>query len=152
MSQTSKLVFVCMGMDYPERFPGDVCNHRIRTEFLNPNGRKFFIEVGTGRGDKMRVDHVTDRDQEEEYNKKASEYRDKIKASNMQFVNHPLYSEYQKYMSQPYYWYKKHEWESLNTEYTKENVLKLVNRLFDCNFTEIELTNDYSSVFPEPVH
>lgn len=147
MSQNSKLIFVSMGMDYKERFPGDVCNHRIRTELINPEGRRFFIEVGTGRGDKMRIDHVIDKDQEHEYEEKASYYWAKIRESKVIPQNHPLYNSYKKYMEQPHQWYKHKDWEGLSVEYTKENVLKLVNRLFDCNYTEMELTNNYSSVF-----
>jgi hypothetical protein len=147
MNQNSKLIFVSMGMDYKERFPGDVCNHRIRTELVNPHGRKFFIEVGTGRGDKMRIDHVIDRDQELEYAEKAHYYLERIKESKMVPQKHPLWDSYKKYMEQPHQWYRYKEWQGLSLEYTKENVLKLVNRLFECNYTEMELTEDYSAVF-----
>jgi hypothetical protein len=153
-----KLVFVGMGMNYPARFEGDVCNHRIRTEIINPEGRRFFIEVGTGRGENMRIDHVVNRDQEDEYNEQAQKYRAEIEA-NGGFCRigsgHPLFENYKKYQSQPYYWYKREQWESLNTKYTVENILKLVNTLFDCKFTEMEIdyyhltTDDYSSISPK---
>lgn len=153
----NKLVFVGMGSEYSARYEDDVCNHRIRTEIINPEGRRFFIEVGTGRGDNMRIDHVVDRDQEDEYNNKANEYRDKIEQAGGFWrigKGHPLYEKYQQYMGQPYYWYKKNEWESLNTKYTCANVLKLVNSLFGCNFTEMVVdyyhlnTGDYVSTSP----
>jgi hypothetical protein len=154
----NKLMFVGMGMTYNARYENDVCNHRIRTEIKNTKGRRFFIEVGTWGDELMRIDFVIDRDQENEYTEKAKEYREKIeKAGGFWKIGkgHHLYNSYQKYMSQPYYWYKKDEWHSLRTKYTKENVLKLVNKLFDCNFTELEIDNDhlttelYTSVSPK---
>lgn len=153
----NRLVFVGMGCDYTARYEDDVCNHRIRTEIINPEGRRFFIEVGTGRGENMRIDFVVDRDQEKEYEIKAAEYRQKIEDAGGFWKigkGHPIYDKYQEYMSQPYYWYKKDLWFSLNVKYTRENVLKLVNKLFDCHFTEMEVdychltTEMYSSISP----
>jgi len=154
----NKLVFVGMGMEYAAKYEDDVCNHRVRTEIINPNGRRFFIEVGTGRGESMHIHHVVDRDQEYQYNEKANYYRNLIN-NNGGFwkigKGHPDYEQYQKYQSQPYYWYKKDQWFSLNTKYTKENVLKLVNSLFECNFTQIDVdynhltTDDYVSTSPK---
>jgi len=150
----NKLVFVGMGMSYTERYEDDVCNHRIRTEIVNPEGRKFFIEVCAGKGENMHITHVTDRDQEHDYSIKAAEYRKKIEEAGGFWKigkGHHLYEQYQNYMSQPYYWYKKQEWNSLNAKYTNANVLKLVNKLFDCNFTEMVVcdyllsTEDYAS-------
>jgi len=154
----NKLVFVGMGMNYKERYSDDVCNHRIRTEIINPEGKRFFIEVGTWGNELMRIDHVVNRDQEDEYAIKAQEYRNKIELAGGFWrigKGHELYEKYQQYMSQPYYWYKKEEWTSLRTKYTKENVIKLVNKLFDCKFTEMEVDyyhlncDDYSSVSPK---
>jgi len=153
----NKLVFVGMGCEYSAKYEDDVCNHRIRTEIVNPQGRRFFIEVGTGRGEDMRIDHVVDRDQEDEYNAKATEYRQKIEDEGGFWrigKGHELYEKYQEYNNQPYYWYKHEQWKNLKTKYTKANVLSLVNILFDCNFTEIEIdynhlrTDDYKSVSP----
>jgi hypothetical protein len=154
----NKLVFVGMGCDYDERYEDDVCNHRIRTEITNPFGRKFFIEVGTWGEERMRIDHVIDRDQEEEYSEKCVEIRKTILASggyNKHGIGSPLMIELEKYQSQPYYWYKKSEWIDLNVKYTKKNVIELVNKLFDCNFSELEIdtihltTDDYSSKSPK---
>jgi hypothetical protein len=154
----NKLVFVGMGRDYAPRYEDDVCNHRIRTEIINPQGRKFFIEVGTWGNELMRIDHVVDRDEENLYNAKLIETSEKI--NNMGGFNnvpqsHPIWDERKKYQSQPYYWYKKDDWFSLRTKYTKQNVLKLINSLFECNFTEMEVdynhltTDNYQSVSPK---
>ncbi len=153
----NKLVFVGMGSEYSPKYEDDVCNHRIRTEIVNPKGRRFFIEVGTGSGELMRIDHVVDRDQEDEYNAKASEYRQKINDAGGFWKigkGDPLFEEYQKYQKQPYHWYKHEQWRELKAKYTNLNVLNLVNTLFDCNFKEMQVdydhltTNDYSSISP----
>jgi hypothetical protein len=153
-----KLVFVGMGVEYPARYDDDICNHRIRTEIVNPQGKRFFIEVGTWGSELMRFDHVIDRDQEEEYRCKSLEYRDKIeKAGGFWKIGkgHPLYDEYQKYQLQPYHWYKKNDWHDKRMKYTKANVLKMVNKLFECNFSELVIdcnfltTDDFTSNSPK---
>lgn len=135
------LVFIGMGMEYSARYPDDVCNHRIRTEIINPKGRRFFIEVGTGTGETMRIDHVIDRDQEDEYKEKAERYYNLIKKSGTQFKEHPLYPMYLEAQKQPYNWYKHSEWSGRSLKYTNENVIKLVNQLFDCNFSRMVVDN-----------
>lgn len=151
----NQLLFVGMGMSYPQRYDDDVCNHRIRTEIINPQGRKFFIEVGTWGAELTRFDHVIDRDMEILYDSKQSEYRNRIMALggfNKVQKDHPAMVNYRKYQEQPYYWYKKKEWIDLRVRYTKQNILDVVNRLFDCNFNELVVdnlflsTDDYFSV------
>lgn len=147
-----------MGMNYDARYKDDVCNHRIRTEIINAKGKKFFIELGTWGNELMRIDHVIDRDLQIHYEKKQLEFRDLININGgFNKISHqsPLYVDYKKYQEQPYHWYKKDVWQNMKVKYTNENVLKLVNVLFDCNFTEIvidynHLTTDiYSSISPK---
>lgn len=154
----TKLVFVGMGMGYTERYEGDVCNHRIRTEIINPKGRKFFIEVGTWGPERMRIDYVIDRDQENNYAERVQHYRNQIQIRggfNKVSQSDPLFIGLKKYQEQPYYWYKKDVWQDLNQKYTKSNVINLVNTLFDCNFKEMEIdldhltTDIYSSISPK---
>ena len=145
-NHSNDLLFVSMGMDYAPRFEDDVCNHRIRTEFINKDGKHFFIEVGTGREDEMRVDFSIDRDLQNEMDKKAGEVR--LKLSNAIDKNNfllvaKLRNDLQDAMRQPYYNYGglergnnikiKHS----HLKYTKENVLFLVNDVFDCDFKNI---------------
>ena len=154
----NKLVFVGMGCEYAARYEDDVCNHRIRTEIINPKGKRFFIEVGTWGNELMRIDHVANRDQEDEYNERVKIYRDEIEAkggfykvgeSDQSMIN------YRKYQNQPYYWYRHEQWKGLKTKYTKQNVINLVNVLFDCKFTEMAVdydhltTENYSSISPK---
>lgn len=154
----NKLVFVGMGCEYTARYEDDVCNHRIRTEITNPQGKKFFIEVGTWGNELMRIDFVVNRDQEHEYEEKVQYYRNEIEAKggfNKVWNNDESMINYRKYQEQPYYWYKKEEWQNLKTKYTKQNVINLVNTLFDCNFTIMEVdychltTDDYTSISPK---
>lgn len=110
-----KLVLIGMGMEYPERYPDDVCNHRVRGEFLNKYCKKYFIEFGTGRKEgEMRVDHSIDRDLEEQT-------KDSSK--------------------QPYNNCKNLERRKLYPKYTKTDILELINREFECNFKEIVIDN-----------
>lgn len=73
-----KLMFVGMGMEYAPRYKDDVCNHRIRTEFVNAEGHRFFIELGTGQGEQMRIDHSIDRDLEEAHDKQKEDFWKKM--------------------------------------------------------------------------
>jgi len=154
----NKLVFVGMGMGYESRYNDDVCNHRIRTEIINPKGRKFFIEVGTWGTELMRIDFVIDRDLENHYSEKQTEIRNKINDKggfNKVGFSDPLYLDYKKYQEQPYYRYKKDVWHTMKPKYTNQNVIDLVNNLFECKFTELEIdynhltTDIYSSISPK---
>jgi hypothetical protein len=110
-----KLVFIGMGMEYPERYPNDVCNHRVRGEFINKYGKKYFIEFGTGRiTGEMRIDHSIDRDLEEQNKDK----------SKQQYNN-----------------CKDLERRKFYPKYTKTDILELINKEFDCNFKEVVIDN-----------
>lgn len=155
---SNKLVFVGMGCEYSERYDDDVCNHRIRTEITNPDGKKYFIEVGTWGEELTHFDFVIDRDLQNEYERKAEFWREKIKSAGgfgKLSQQHPYLLELKKYQEQPYYWNKKHLWKDLKIKYTKTNILEVVNMLFDCNFKEIEIdnfnlsTDDYTSISPK---
>lgn len=138
----NKLVFVAMGGDYEPRYNDDVCNHRIRTTFLNPEGKKFFIEFGRGREDEIRIDHSIDRDLQNYYEKQSSNVRDEINRNggfHKVAQSDPLMLDYKKYQGQPYQNYKGLERINLTEKYTLQNLLKLVNENFECNFKEIEV-------------
>lgn len=155
----NKLVFVGMGCEYSARYEDDVCNHRIRTEIVNPEGKRFFIEVGTWGNELTRIDHVVNRDQEDEYKEKESFYRQRIEAKGGGYrysdKNDPDVIAYRNFQNQPYHWYKHEQWKDLKIKYTNQNVLNLVNTLFDCKFTEMAVdydhltTEDYTSISPK---
>lgn len=113
-NQGNKLIFIGMGMNYAPRYEGDVCNHRIRTEFKNKHGHKFFIELGTCGYDGMRIDHSIDRDLQDQLNDDVNK--------QSKFYNYKgLQRKYGRDLP----------------KYTKEGVLRLINREFDCCFTEM---------------
>ena len=105
----NSLLFVGMGMTYET--DTDIGNHRIRTEFVNKDGRKFFVEFGTAvNKEYTRCDFAIDGGVDgDKYN-----YAGLEKAAR---TEHGI------------------------CRYTPENILKLVNDTFDCNFTEIFIDN-----------
>lgn len=152
----NKLVFVGMGCDYEPRFIDDVCNHRIRTNFKNKDGKTFFIEVGTGRGENLRVDHAIDKDLQNEYDAKSSEYAEKRNACERGSAQWHKYHElFKEYLKQPYNNYNGVERMGDGIKYTFANVLKLVNENFNCNFQEMEVdaytltTDDFTCQSPK---
>ncbi len=112
----NKLVFVGMGMDYLPRYEGDPANHRIRTEFKNIHGNEFFIEVGTNGPENMRIDFAIDRTMQKKLNDEVNK------------------------QSQFYNYHGLERSKNIYT-YTKERILSLVNREFDCKFIEMEVDN-----------
>lgn len=116
------LLFCGMGCNFEPCFNDGVGNHRIRTEFINKDGIKCFIEVGTaygkGKEDNLRIDHALIfycNDKNISYNERdKKEKRLEIERSD------------------------------LNLKYTYQNVLNLVNQYFNCNFKKMVL--DYYNI------
>ena len=126
----NKLVFVGMGMTYTPKYEDDVCNHRIRTYFVNAKGNKYFIEFGTGRGENARIDHAID--------ETKRELIDAGKQSSGEWINNFNGLERREHMP----------------KYTLSNLLILINKEFGCKFTSIEVdnytlnTNDFICISP----
>lgn len=110
------LVLVCMGMDYPSKYPDGIGNHRVRGEFKNSGGRHFFVEfirsANFGKKDNTEevfyCDYSIDRDAE-----KAG--RSCQNAFNLERGGRSI------------------------NPYTKQRVLDLVNSTFGCNYRELVL-------------
>lgn len=131
-SINNKLVFVGMGMDFTPSTPDHIGNHRIRTYIKNNVGILCFVEFGaTGKNqNNLRCDHALI-----DTRKNTSEWgglgeRDKTEKRVSELDS--TCGDYE--------------------PYTKENVLKLVNKYFDCSFKEMEVysncldTEDYTSI------
>lgn len=104
------LLFCGMGMNFNPTIKDGIGNHRIRTEFLNSDGIRCFIELGTGRTDNnLRIDFAI-----LNYGTKDAKGYDNYK-----------------------YNYKLLETQTPILKYTYENVLNLVNKYFNCNFKKI---------------
>lgn len=151
-----KLMFVGMGCTYEPRYDDDVCNHRIRCEFVNTEGHRYFIEVGTGNGHAMRIDHSIDRDLEILHEIKLQEYFSKRE----QFERYS--KEWHEVQEQIEYWRRQlyNNFAGLQRmtdppKFTKQNVLALVNHFFNCDFKEIVIdnynvtTDDFTNVSPK---
>lgn len=113
------LLFAGMGMTYTkEEHNDDILNHRIRTEFLNQNREQFFVEFGTmPDNETIHCQFSIDRGMQKGLEEKGD------------------------YKSQPYYNYKGLERNQYLGKYTKENILKLINKTFNCSFTELIVDN-----------
>lgn len=139
--KAGQLVFVGMGTEYKSRFDGDLCNHRIRTYFKNDEGRCFFIEVGTGKMNEMRCDHSIDVDLENKHSQKLNEnYNERKKEKKGSDRYMCLMDEQEKWLKQPYNNFGKIEHMNLGI-YSKENLLKTINEVFGCSYSEIEVDN-----------
>lgn len=111
------LLFVGMGSAYEPRFEGDAGNHRIRTTFKNKDGHSYFIEcIRSTNGDGFWVDFTVDVDKKIELN------------------DHPD-------RQAEFYQIKGIERKPLGLKYTKENLLQLVNKYFDCHFKNVVIDN-----------
>lgn len=109
------LLFVGMGAEYKPRYEDDVCNYRIRTEFLNKHGKRYFIEFTShAKGFGFSIDHAIDRDKEIELNRDFNRQGE-------------------------YYNYKRLETKRLGHRlvFIKSNILKIVNKYFDCCFQNV---------------
>ena len=114
----NNLLFVGMGMTYKTK--KQIGNHRIRTEFLNADGRKFFVEFSRDcNGFGFHCCHSIDRTKEE-----------------LLKNDHRKQSEYYNYKG-----LEKSYQQTKNLEYTPKNILNLVNKTFDCNFKKIFIDN-----------
>ena len=132
----NKLVFVGMGMDFKPSTKNHLGNHRIRTYIKNRMGQLCFIEVGTGReNNTMRCDHAlvdTKKD-----NSEWESLREQDQTEKRVRVLELMKSEYH--------------------PYTKKELLKIINKSLDCDFSEVEVysycltTDDYTSKTPNEV-
>jgi hypothetical protein len=112
------LLFVGMGMTYTkEEYNDDILNHRIRTEFRTNDDKVVFVEFGTMRDyETIHCDFSIDRTTQNRLND-----------------SHDRQSEF--------YNYKGLERNNGLGKYTKVNILNLINKTFNCSFTELVVDN-----------
>ena len=114
------LLFVGMGMPFEpnaENYFSDVGNHRIRTQFLNSDGHEYFVEFGLGLRGQMRVDFSIDIELKEFYN---DDYEHQGEFYNFMGLERKS---------------------GKVGEYSKQNILDLVNTIFGCNFNKVVVDN-----------
>lgn len=114
-----KLLLTGMGMPYKAAYNDDVCNHRVRAEFIAPDGTKYFFECSKGRGDNMHVSDAINRTIEE---------REIARCGGSAWTNQSKY-------------YIDTRGIGDSRQYTLTNILTVVNHLFKCNFKEAVVDN-----------
>lgn len=133
------LLFCSMGGSYAPRYQDDPCNHRIRTEFLNSKGKRYFIELGTYQDHTLHVDFSIDRDMEAKHDKEKSDISKQLDQLDRRSAEYALLR--RKLSDMLYVSSFKNfgglEHTNLNLKYTLQNILKLINETFNCNFKEI---------------
>ena len=129
--KTNELCFVGMGMDFNPVDNEHIGNHRIRTDFKDNNGVLCFVEFGTA----INTDFLMCNYALKDIKKNVSEW---------QSLKHQDETEKRVYLLE--------NLRGGNIEYTKKNILKLVNDNFDTNFKDIKVfsyfinTDDYNSI------
>lgn len=122
-SDLNTLVFISMGASFKVDNEQQINNHRIRAYFINNDGIKCFIEVGTEYKDLsfMRCDHAIFNVADNYKTLREREAREKNNYKNLEHNK----GDYLKY--------------------TYENLLNLVNQNFNCSFNSIYLDNFFLS-------
>lgn len=130
-SINNKLVFVGMGMDFTPKDKDHIGNYRIRTYIQNDEGVICFVEFGSGKTrDFLRCDHAIMHTKKDFSEWKYAGERDQTEKRIKELED--IRGNY--------------------NPYTKQEILNLVNKWFNCSFTEIEVydyclnTDDYISV------
>ena len=143
--KAGELVFISMGMDYEARFEGDICNHRIRTTFKNNEGHTYFVEFcKNGRkGDKLN-DFVCDFSIDEDWRKAQETEAIRLLDVRNSFERYSkdweeAHKEYIANDHQRYYNAFGIEHKSFEMQFTKENLLNLINETFGCSYTSLSI-------------
>ncbi len=133
--KAGELVFVGMGITYKECFPGDVCNHRIRTEFKNKTGHHYFVEILSSERKYFCFDYSIDRDLEKEYYIKIREaYNKRAECERGTEAYIECDNDIMKYSEEPYNYAFNLGHNRINLDYTLDNILKIINETFDCDY------------------
>ncbi len=114
-----KLLLTGMGMPYKAEYADDVCNHRVRAEFISPDGTKYLFECSKARGDRMHVSGAINRTIEE---------REIARCGGGVWIDQSKY-------------YMDTRGVGDSRQYTLTNILTVVNYLFKCNFKEAVVDN-----------
>ena len=119
-----ELVFRAMGCDYPSRFEGDVCNHRMRCYFKNSAGRTWFVEL-------LRSAERWEKEKGEGF---YYDFAHEVIDGKSHYEIHPPF---------PIYEYNGRKFlnRSICKLFTWENVLEEINTRFGCNYTSARLEN-----------
>jgi hypothetical protein len=126
IKMTNVLYFEGAGMNFyseEQTSQSNVGNFRIRTSFLNNEGKQYYVEIGDGRRPTAN----------------------KNKATNEMFLHVDYFFDVEKQLETPHkrvcLKFDIHELRKL--DYTKENIIKLINETLNCSFDTMEVLNEY---------
>lgn len=145
--QKGALVFVGMGMDYKARFEGDICNHRIRTNFKNNEGHAYFVEFcRNGRKENTLNDFVCDFSIDEDWRKEQEAEAIRLLDIRNSYVRYSkeweeVQKEYKANDHQRYYNAFGIQHSRLEMQFSDINVLQLINETFGCSYTSLIVDN-----------
>ena len=126
--KNGELVFRAMGGDYPARFEGDVCNHRMRCYFKNSAGRTWFVEL-------LKTSEFWEKEYKADFN---YDFAFEVIDGKDHYEIHPPFPvvehEGRKFLDRRIY-----------KPFTWENVLEEINTRFGCNYSSARLENYFVS-------
>lgn len=127
MTKSNILYFEGAGMDFyseEQTNQSNVGNFRIRTSFFNNEGVQYYVEVGDGRRPDTKA---------------------KNKSTNEMFLHVDSFFDVGKQLDNPNkrvcIKFDIHELRKL--DYTKENIVNLINETLNCNFDSMEVLNSF---------
>lgn len=121
--QKKTIVFEGCGMSFEPNELSDVGNYRIRSTFLNNKGRVIYIELGGHKNEGYLPSSI----------------------SHLDFpfhVSHCFDLTFHKSNHDP----RLCKIQNIRGEYTKENILKLINTKLDCSFEALEVDEKISGL------
>lgn len=139
------LLFCGMGIGgYQPTIEDEICNYRIRTEFLNSEGKRYFVEFSTDSKRKLIVMHDIDRDMEEAHFAELRRIRESLDQLK-KIGDRRYWDEVNRYHKTSMG--DRSNWQKLNSgctdiDYTHKNVLELINNTYGCSFKRIVVDQD----------
>lgn len=143
--KAGELVFISMGMDYEARFEGDICNHRIRATFKNDKGRTYFVEFSKNGNTSLKDVYfwcTFSIDENWRVEQEAKSLRLREKRNSFERYSKDWEEAHKEYIAndhQRYYNAFGIEGKSFEMQFTKENLLNLINETFGCSYTSLSV-------------
>lgn len=125
-----ELVFRAMGGEYPSRFDGDVCNHRMRCYFKCSAGRTWFVEL-------LRTSMYWENEYAADF---YYDFAHEVIDGESHYEIHPPFPVIEREYDGRKYLDKR-----ICKPFTWQNVLEEINTRFGCKYTSARLENYFVS-------
>ena len=143
--KAGELVFIGTGMDYESRFDSDIYNHIIRATFKNDKGRTYFVEFSKNGNTSLKDVYfwctfsINEdwRVEQEAKSLRLMEKRNSFKRYSKDWEE--AHKEYKANDHQRYYNAFGIEHKGFEMQFTKENLLNLINETFECSYTSLSV-------------